>query len=147
MTPEIVREREYVDHKEIEDGWNYVLDNNGNVLKDTLGNDIKTPRIALIQAFVLETYQHKAAQVHGRLEVRDIRNNNILDNSGITVDYVFENYASTFRGDRRALSRDSRRRIGNSPRPFPRNEDMIIRAADELKPSIKTKIERCRVIS
>jgi len=85
--------------------------------------------------------------VHGRLEVRDIRNNNILDNSGITVDYVFENYASTFRGDRRALSRDSRNRIGNTPRPFPRNEDMIIRAADELKPTIKTKIERCRVIS
>jgi hypothetical protein len=66
-TPALVREREYEDVKEIQDGFEYVLDQNGNVMRDTAGNDIKVPRKVLVRANVLESYQHKAAKVAGRL--------------------------------------------------------------------------------
>ena len=140
LSPESFREREYVDHKEIEEGFEYVLDQNGNVLKDSLGNDVKIPKKIFITANVLEVYQSKMASVSGRVEFIERRTGNILNFENITADAIFENYASTFRGDRRALSEDSRRRIGNSPMPFPPNEVLLMQAAGILKPVVKQKI-------
>ena len=37
VSPEQIKEREYEDTKEIEDGFEYVLDGNGNVAKDSSG--------------------------------------------------------------------------------------------------------------
>lgn len=144
LSPEIVKERRYEDVKEIEDGFEYVLDANGNVAKDTLGNDIKVPRKVLVRAQVLEVYQHKVATVAGRVDLIDTRNRSLIDSQPIAADAVFENYASTFRGDERALSKESRRRIGNQPLPFPTNEDLILIAAEQIKPVVKDKISRTR---
>ena len=134
------REREYVDLKEIKDGYTYVLDNNGNVLKDTLGNDIKVDRYRTISASVLETYQYKNALVKGRLEYFDARTNEKTYSDVIVAEAIFDNYAATFRGDRRALSSDSRRHIGNSPRPFPTDNQLIMTAAGKMRPVIKNKM-------
>lgn len=137
---EIVQEREYVDYKEIEDGWDYVLDQNGNVLKDTLGNDIKIPRKVIIEAFVFESFQSKNAHVKGRLEYFDARTNELTYSDAINASAFFENYASTFRGDRRALSNDSRNRIGNTPRPFPSDNYLVLTAFKKMRPIIKDKM-------
>ncbi len=59
VSPEQFREREYFDKKIIEDGWRYVLDQNGNVLKDTLGNDVKEPNKVEIAARVFENTSNK----------------------------------------------------------------------------------------
>lgn len=146
VSPGVVQERQYVDDREIEDGFDYVLDENGNVKKDTSGNDIKVPRIVVIRAEVLETYQNKAANVSGQLEYIDLRQNQIINTDRIAVEAIFENYAATFRGDDRALSKESKQRIGNRPLPFPENEDLLFTAAEQLKPVIKEKIARARII-
>jgi len=140
LSPEMVKEREYVDYKEIEEGWEYVLDQNGNVMKDSLGNDIKVPKKIFVTANVLEVYQHKVASVSGRVEFLERQTGNILGTENITADAIFENYASTFRGDKRALSEETKRRIGNSPMPFPPDEVLLMQAAGMLKPVIKQKI-------
>jgi hypothetical protein len=140
VSPEMVKEREYVDYREIEEGWEYVLDQNGNVLKDSLGNDVKTPKKIFVTANVLEVYQNKIASVSGRLEFLERSTGNILATESLTADAVFENYASTFRGDKRALSEETRRRLGNSPMPFPPDEVLLMQAAGMLKPVIKQKI-------
>lgn len=144
VSPESVKEREYVDTKEVEDGFDYVLDNNGNVMKDSLGNDIKVKRFATIKAVVFETYQSKAATVAGRLEFYDTRYNRLLRTENLATEVIFDNYASTFRGDRRALSRESRRYLGNQPIPFPSSEVLLLDAAERLKPLVKDKIYRNR---
>ena len=146
VSPGVVKERQYVDDREIEDGFDYVLDENGNVKKDTAGNDIKVPRMVVIRAEVLETYQNKAANVSGQLEYIDLKQNQIIKTDRIAVEAIFENYAATFRGDDRALSKESRQRIGNRPLPFPENEDLLFTAAEQLKPVIKEKISRARMI-
>lgn len=140
ISPEMVKEREYVDYKEIEEGWEYVLDQNGNVMKDSLGNDVKVPKKIFVTANVLEVYQNKIASVSGKIEFVERRTGNILASENLTADAIFENYASTFKGDKRALSEDTRRRIGNSPMPFPPNEVLLMQAASILKPVIKQKI-------
>ncbi len=145
VSPETVKEREYIDDKTIEEGWEYVLDENGNVRKDSAGNDIKIPKKVLIKARVFETYQHKAAVVTGVLEFKDNRSNELLHSEPVTVEVSFENYAATFKGDERALSEESRKKLGNKPLPFPTDEMLILDAADKLKPIVKGKIRRARL--
>ena len=142
VTPEYVREREYVEQKEIEDGFEYVLDDRGNVVKDSLGNDIKVPATKIIQAVVFESFQNKYAKVAGQLQIIDTRTNSLVRREPISVNVDFENYASTFRGDKRALTKDSRSRIGNQPLPFPSDENMLLEAAELLKPVVKDKIRK-----
>jgi hypothetical protein len=146
ISPERIQERSYIDEKKIQDGWDYVLDKRGNVRKDSLGNDIKTPRMVFIRAEILEVHQTKAARIAGAIEIRDTRNNNLLETCELSTEVVFENYASTFRGDERALTQDSKNRIGNRPLPFPQDEDMLVQAAERLKPEVKSELRHSKAI-
>lgn len=145
ISPERISERSYVDEKEIEDGWEYALDERGNVRKDTLGNDIKIPRKVRISAEVMEVIQTKAARFSGVLEVYD-RRNQLLESRDLQNEVLFENFAATFRGDKRALSKESRQRIGNRPVPFPSQDDMMIQAIERLKPRLRDELRRSRAI-
>ena len=146
ISPERVQERSYIDEKKIQDGWDYVLDKRGNVMKDSLGNDIKTPKMVFIRAEILEVHQSKAARIAGAVEVRDTRSNSLLETCEVATEVLFENYASTFRGDERALTQDSKSRIGNRPLPFPKDEDMLVQAAERLKPEVKDELRHSRSI-
>ena len=146
VSPDLIKEREYVDDKTIEEGWEYVLDKNGNVRKDSSGNDIKIPKKVLIKARIFETYQNKAAHVGGRLEFFDNQEREIIYTEPLAVDAIFENYAATFDGDKRALTDESKKKIGNRPVPFPPSENLILQAADLLKPVVKDKIARSRIM-
>ncbi len=146
ISPERVNERNYFDEKEIEDGFEYVLDAKGNVLKDSLGNDVKRPRYVRIRANVVEVYQTKAARLTGYVEIYDLSRKVLMDTRDMGTEVLFENYASTFSGDERALSRDSRLRIGNRPLPFPADEDMLVQAAERIKPNLRDELRRNRAI-
>ncbi len=140
VSPERISERSYLDEQEIEDGWEYVLDERGNVAKDSLGNDIRVPRQVLIRAEVLEVFQEKTAWVGGRMELFDSRTGRLIESRDLTAEARFENYASTFQGDRRALSTASRRRIGNRPVDFPTDEQLVLDAAARLKPVLQENL-------
>ena len=147
VSPERVNERTDTDTKEITDGEEYVLDANGNVAKDSLGNDITRPRVVTVRADILEVYQNKSVIVNGSLELIDNRTRRVVDRDRLTAEATFENYASTFRGDRRALSRDTRRNIGNQPVAFPTDAQLILDAADVLKPRLEARLaDSSRVI-
>ncbi len=146
VSPERIATREYVDEQKIEDGWEYVLDAKGNVSKDTLGNDIKKKRIVLVKAFVLESFQRKAAKVGGDIELYDFNSRALLDKDRILTEIIFENYSSTFNGDRRALSKESCRRIDSRLLSFPSDLIMLNDAADKLKPLLRDKLKGNRVI-
>lgn len=140
VSPERQQERQYIDEKEIEDGNEYVLDASGNVAKDTLGNDITRPKLVIIRANVFEVLQTKSAVVSGSFQLYDLRQNRVVDEDALSAEAVFENYASTYEGDRRALTTESRRRIGNQPVPFPSSEQLILDAAEVLKPILQEQL-------
>jgi len=144
VSPERIKEREYEESKDIQDGFDYVLDENGNVMKDSLGNDIKVKKMVMVRARIFESYQSKAARVGGRLEFFDLYNNELIESRPINVEALFENYASTFDGDKRALTKETKRHIGNRPVPFPSDESLLLQAADEMKPVIKQMISDSR---
>ena len=144
VSPERLSERTYTDEKEITDGEEYVLDDDGNVAKDSLGNDIKQPKRVIVRAQVLEVLQQKIAIVSGSMQLYDFRLQRVVDEEDLTAEAQFENYASTFVGDRRALSEQSRRRIGNRPVDFPSDEQLVLDAASVLKPILQQRLTDSR---
>jgi len=146
ISPERVSERAYTEEKTIEDGWDYVLDQRGNVMKDTLGNDIKKTRYTTIRAHVLEVHQTKAARLAGYVEIFDLNRNTSVDSRDLGTEIQFEHFAATFKGDDRALSQDSRNCIGSSPVPFPRDEAMLVQAAERLKPGLRNELRGSKAI-
>ena len=91
-------------------------------------------------------YGDEAARLTGTLDIYDAVRNIRVETCQLGTEVLFEHYASTFQGDRRALSRDSRNRIGNSPAPFPQNEDMLVQAADRIKPEIRDELRHSKSI-
>lgn len=146
ISSEKVHERAYTEEKEIQDGFDYLLDKKGNVRKDSLGNDMKTPRYVRLRADVLEIFQSKAARLTGRLEIYNTDRSSLLDQRELGTEVLFEHYASTFKGDRRALSDNSCRRIGSQPLPFPHDEDLLAQAADRLLPDLRSTLQHNRSI-
>lgn len=145
VSPNQEKERQFDESKEIEDGFEYVLDDNGNVMKDTSGNDIKIPKTKFIKATVLEVYQEKEAIINGSWDLIDAKTGNLLKTEPLTVDARFENYASTLLGgDKRALSKDTKDRLGNEPQVFPSDEAMLLQAAEVLKGRMKSRIRAFR---
>lgn len=140
ISPERETVTHFIESKEIEDGFTYELDEEGNVKKDTLGNDIKKPKFKTITAEVVEIRRFKSVIIHGEIVYVDARNNGIIDRNAITVESVFDDFANSFRGDKRALKDVSRRRLKSHPLPFPSDFDLMIQAAGNLKEIMKNEI-------
>ncbi len=145
VSPEREYIERYTDEKEVKDGWRYVLDENGNVAKDTLGNDIKEDNWVIVRANVVEIHREKGAIVRGQLEYTNTLTGDVIRSIPVNVESVFEDYASTFNGDRRALCDRSRRRLKDRPLPFPPDHAMIIEASEELKAILADKLSRTHI--
>jgi len=138
ISPEQIKEREILREKEIVDGWEYKLDNNGNVVKDSLGNDIKLDKIVKVKARFLEFVQLKSTQVIADVVYIDSKSNTLLDTFTIDSEFVFENIFAKVRGDKRALNGEDRKILNNNRRvPFPSNEQMVYDTGEDLKLKLK----------
>lgn len=144
VSPERVETRKYRETKEIQDGMRYVLDENGNVKKDSLGNDIRVPNMVTVSADVTESIQRKSALVGGSLEYIDLRTNQLVRTEKIAVEAIFEHFSAVVSGNREALSEETRRKVGSRPISFPSNKSMLMDAAQKLKERTKDIIYRNR---
>jgi hypothetical protein len=145
ISPEQIREREYLREREIVDGWEYKLDRNGNVMKDSLGNDIKLDKIVKVRARLFEVVQTKSSQIIGDVVYVDLLSNQVINSFPIDSGFVFENLFATFRGDERALLNEDRDLVRNRRVPFPSSEQMVYDTGEDLKAKLKNIIGRFRV--
>lgn len=137
VSPEKIKEVHRKETKEIRDGWKYVLDEKGNVKKDTAGNDIKVPKMKTISCTVIEAHMHKAAIIHGTIDYIDRSNNNLLKTDPVTAETVFEHMTAMAVGDTRALKPETRKILNLQPMPFPPDPDLILQTSDHLKAMAK----------
>lgn len=142
---EVSPERENVHHfdeeKEIKDGWEYVLDDRGNVIKDSLGNDIKQDKYVIVRAHIDEIRREKRALVRATIKYVDKHTNRIIDQKPIQVESIFEDFAVQYRGDKRALKDKTRRRVKPVPDPFPSDFDMALLAAELIKDQLRDELK------
>ncbi|WP_353778572.1 hypothetical protein [Winogradskyella sp. 3972H.M.0a.05] len=138
ISPEHVFERQLLREKQIVDGWEYLLDEDGNVAKDSLGNDIKVDKIITARARFFEHNQSKSTQVIANVVFTDLKANRLLESFPIDTEFVFENQFGTMRGDRRALLPRDRELLRLRFVQFPSNEQMVYDAGEDLKYQLKS---------
>jgi len=63
VSPEMIKTKEYIEKRTVEDGFEYVLDKNGNVMKDSLGNDIKVKKYKDLVCTIIERLQEKSVNI------------------------------------------------------------------------------------
>lgn len=137
ISPERIKERQLVREKDVVDGWEYKLDSDGNVAKDTLGNDIKIDKIITVKARYNEFEQTKSSQVIAEVVYTDLMSNQTLDAFSIDSGFLFENVFARYRGDKRALTREDLDIARNRQVPFPSNEQMVYDTGEDLKLKLK----------
>ncbi len=133
ISPEKLKEKESIQTKTIQDGTEYQLDQHNNVVKDSLGNPIKIPRMVNISCKVMETLQQKAAHLDGQIEFYDNSGKSLITSKPIASDFFFENRVINANGDLRALDSETAKLIGKPPMPFPNDIQMIMGATDIFK--------------
>lgn len=137
VSPEQVQQKDRMESKEIEDGWEYVLDDNGNVVKDSEGNDIKIPKKRTIYCTIIETHQYKAAKLEGDIELVQNEPRKVIRQVPIGAESIFEHISARAVGDVNALSDESKELLKNTSVPFPHDLDLIIDEAETFKKSIR----------
>jgi len=142
ISPERVHERELVREADVVDGWEYELDANGNVAKDSLGNDIKIDKIIRARCKLFEFTQTKSTQVIADVVYSNLNTKELLDTFTIDSEFVFENIYARSRGDKRALSSKDRRLINRRRMQFPSSEQMVYDTGEDLKQKLKRIINR-----
>ncbi|MDT0557563.1 hypothetical protein RM697_02810 [Ichthyenterobacterium sp. W332] len=137
ISPERIFEQQVLRQRQVIDGWEYLLDDNGNVVKDSLGNDVKVDKIITAKARLFKFNQHKATQVIARVVYEDLKTNQVLERFPIDSQFIFENRYATVRGDRRALQQIDRKLIRQRPIRFPSNEQMVFDTGEDIKRQLK----------
>jgi len=133
VSPERVEINRFSESKEIENGERFKMDENGNVMKDSLGNDIKVPNIVTVTAEVVESVQKKSAFVSGSLDFYDLRTDQLVKTDNISVESVFAHHSAIAIGNSKALSEETQKKLGQHPVSFPSNEAMLINSVDLVK--------------
>lgn len=144
VTPDQTTTADSVVKRDIEDGYNYVLDKKGNVMKDTLGNDIKVKKYKTVQCGLVQTLQRKSCRIDGDVEVLQVNPGKVLKKDPIGAQSNFENISSRAIGDLQALSPSQLERTKSKIVPFPTDIDMVIRCSDNLKMAIRGAIQNNR---
>jgi hypothetical protein len=137
ISPEQIREHQYSREKEVIDGWEYQLDSDGNVAKDSLGKDIKVDKIINVKADYFEFEQIKSTQIIADVIYVDLVSNQLLDTFTIDSEFIFENRYAEFRGDKRALLAEDRKILRQQRLLFPSNEQMVYDTGEDLKLKLK----------
>jgi hypothetical protein len=144
ISPEQIREKQISKEKQIKDGYQYVLDQNGNAVKDSLGNRIKVDKFKTVRCDFYQFTQFKSAQVTGLVNFTDLRKQQTINQYPLTSEFVFEHIYANYDGDKRALDNDLISLLQLARVPFPTNEQMVYDAGEDLKNNLKNILTRQR---
>jgi hypothetical protein len=133
VSPDELTKREYVKTREIQDGFEYVLDRRGNVRKDSLGNDIKVPKYVQISCKVIEAKQFKTATINGVIKYRSVHPKNIFKSEPVAATSVFEHMTARAFGNLEALDPAELKLLRHEVLPFPDDLSLIHDCTDILR--------------
>lgn len=145
ISPEQVKEKQFIKEKQIKDGVKNLVDARGNVVKDSLGNIIKVDNFKTIKVDIYEFRQFKSVQVTAKVDYIDLKANQLLETFPLASEFIFENIYSNYRGDKRAADESYYTYFGRKAVPFPSNEQMVFDSGEDLKLKLKNIIIRNKI--
>jgi hypothetical protein len=141
VSPDQTIQKDTVIKRDVEDGFTYALDKKGNVMRDTLGNDIKIKKYKTLQCALVESNQLKACRIDGDIQVIQANPDKMLKMDPIFAESAFKNVSSRALGDIQALNADQLARTKTTPVPFPTDIEMVVRCSEALKNAIRGAIQ------
>ena len=145
ISPEQVKEKEFVKEKQIKDGTKALLDANGKQVRDDKGNPVTVDNMKTIRVSIYEYRQFKTVQVTAKVDYIDFKTNQLIDTYPLASEYTFENIYSTYNGDRNACDQDYFRFFDRRAVQFPSNEQMVFDCGEDLKAKLKSIISGNRI--
>ena len=141
ISPEQVKEKEILKEKQIKDGYKYLINSNGTVVKDSLGNKIKVDKFKTVRCHYYQFTQFKSTQVSCMVRVTNNTTKQQINQYPLSSEFVFEHVYATYDGDKRALDKDliSLLRVGAIG--FPSNEQMVYNTGEDLKNNLKAILQ------
>ncbi len=137
VSPERIFEKEYQRSKVINDGWEYLRDRYGNIVKDSLGNAVKVDKNITVTANIRYTEQRKSVQVGAFAVYKDLARNQVINQYPINTEFIFENVFARYQGDKRALTEEDLEFIKYDFFPFPSGQQMVFDAGNDIKERLK----------
>lgn len=142
VSPDNTFQRDTLIKREIEDGFQYVLNNSGNVMKDSVGNDIKVKKYKVVQCALIESVQTKQCRIDGEVEIVSTNPAQVLKKDPLVAESFFDHISARGIGDVEALSATDKAKINSQPVPFPSDLEMVIRCSEALKAGIRTAMQQ-----
>ena len=146
VSPDVVQDKDAIQKKTVDNGFEYVLDSKGNVMRDTAGNDIKVKKYKEIQCTLIETHQLKDCNIKGEIEFSSANPQSLLKKQPIGAVMHFEHVSARAVGDVNALTPESKQLIQMKPVPFPDDIRMVVDCTEALKKAINDAIQYNRGI-
>lgn len=84
ISHERIQEKEIVRERRINDGYDYALDENGNVIKDENGNDIRSDRYITVRSRVVEFNHVKSVRRDAKVDYLPLQSNELLESYPLT---------------------------------------------------------------
>jgi len=144
VSPDQTSQIDSVIKRDVEDGFTYQLDKKGNVMKDSLGNDIKIKKYKTLQCALVTTLQTKSCRIEGDIETIQVNPNKLLKKDPMGAHSTFENLTARAIGDIGALNASQLARTKAQIIPFPSDIEMILRTSESLKQAIRGSIQSNR---
>lgn len=141
VSPDKQFQRDSLVKTTIEDGFEYVKDVRGNVMKDSLGNDLKTKKYTNLQCALIQTYQVKECVIAGDVEIKSLSPEKVIKKEPIGSTSNFEHVSARAIGDVRALSAEQKEMLKSTVIEFPTDLDMVIMCSENLKKAIRGFME------
>jgi len=146
VSPDVVQDKDAIQKKTVDNGFEYVLDSKGNVMRDTAGNDIKVKKYKEIQCTLIETHQVKDCNIKGEIEFSASNPQALIKKQPIGAATHFEHVSARAVGDVNALTPESKKLIEMKPIPFPDDIRMVVDCTEALKKAINDAIQYNRGI-
>lgn len=144
VSPDRQFDRDTLVKARVEDGFDYVKDARGNVMKDSLGNDIKTTKYKELQCALIQTFQVKECVIGGDVEIRSVNPEKTIKKEPIGATSNFEHISARAIGDVNALSSEQKKMLQSKVVEFPADIDMVIMCTENLKRAIRGFMETNR---
>jgi len=137
VSPDRQYQRDTLVKATVEDGFEYVKDARGNVMKDSLGNDIKVKKFKELQCALIQTVQAKECVIQGDVEMLSFYPERTIKKEPIGARSNFEHISARAIGDVNALSEEQKKMLQSQPVQFPMDIDMVIMCTENLKTAIR----------
>ncbi|AYN04934.1 hypothetical protein [Flavobacterium sp. 140616W15] len=144
ISPEQIKEKEFIKEKQVKDGVRTLLDGRGKPVKDSLGREIKVDNYRTLRANIYEFRQFKSCQVTAKVDYVDLRTNQLMQSFPVTSEFIFDYVYATYKGDKSACEDSYMTYFNKRAVPFPNNEQMVYDTGEDLKAKLKDIIVRNR---